>query len=65
VSACPTCKSLSQQMPSRIVVVVDGVTHIQEVTPAHKVANLQAACNYLLALIDQATDQQQSQATHG
>jgi hypothetical protein len=52
-------------MPSRIVVVVDGVTHIQEVTPAHKVANLQAACNYLLALIDQATEQQQSQAPHG
>lgn len=52
-------------MPSRIVVAVDGVTYIQEVKPATKVANLQAACNYLLALIDQATEQQQGQAPHG
>lgn len=52
-------------MHSRIVVVVDGVTHIQQVNPATKVANLQAACNYLLALIDQVNAPQQGQAPHG
>jgi hypothetical protein len=41
-------------MPSRIVAVVDGVTFVQNVSADQRVRDLQAACNYLLALIDQA-----------
>lgn len=52
MSACPTCKSLQTQMPSRVLVVVDGVTYFQNVSTDQRVRDLQAACNYLLALID-------------
>lgn len=59
MSACHTCKSLAQ-MPSRIVVHVDGVTYTQAVRPDAKVEDLQKAVNYLLGLIDK-----EAAATHG
>jgi hypothetical protein len=40
-------------MPSRVVVVIDGVTFVQVITPAARERDLQAACNYLLRLINQ------------
>lgn len=54
MSACPTCQSLTAQMPQRVVVVVDGTTYVHQINQATKVQDLQGACNYLLKLIDEA-----------
>ncbi len=40
-------------MPSRIVIHVDGTTYVQSVSPSTRTADMQAACNYLLRLIEQ------------
>lgn len=40
-------------MPSRVLVAVDGVTYVQNVSRDNRVRDLQKACNYLLELIDQ------------
>ena len=53
MSACPTCQTLHDQMTSRVLVSVDGVTYVQNVSRDHRVRDLQAACNYLLVLIEQ------------
>lgn len=50
-------------MPSRVLVVVDGVTYVQSVSPDHRLRDLQAACNYLLSLID--AERVKAGATHG
>jgi hypothetical protein len=55
MSACRTCKTLDSQMPQRVVIVVDGVTHIQAVNPETKPEDLMKSVNYLLALVDQCT----------
>lgn len=39
-------------MPSRVLVVLDGTTYVQHITPDHRLRDLQAACNYLLTLIE-------------
>jgi hypothetical protein len=51
-------------MPSRVLVVVDGVNYVQQVSTDQRMRDLQAACNYLLALID-AERAKQAGATHG
>lgn len=53
MSACPTCQTLQEQMPSRVLVAVDGVAYVQNVSRENRVRDLQAACNYLLVLIEQ------------
>lgn len=40
-------------MPSRVLVSVDGVTYVQNVSRDNRVRDLQKACNYLLVLIEQ------------
>lgn len=60
MSACPTCKSLEAQMPSRIVIHVDGTTYTQSIGHSTKERDLQAACNYLLSLIEQERAKGQS-----
>ena len=40
-------------MPSRVLVSVDGATYVQNVSRDNRVRDLQAACNYLLVLIEQ------------
>lgn len=64
MSACPTCKSLQTQMPSRVIVLVDGVTYVQSVGADSRLNDLQAACNYLLGLIDKERANAVG-ATHG
>lgn len=63
MSACPTCKSQQALMPSRVLVAVDGVTYAQNISPDNRVRDLQAACNYLLSLIEQERTKQGG--THG
>lgn len=50
-------------MPSRVLVIVDGDTYIQNVGRESRVRDLQAACNYLLELIDQ--EQSKEAQPHG
>jgi len=63
VSACPTCQSLQAQMPSRVLVVIDGVTYVQNLSADQRLRDLQAACNYLLALIDR--EREKAGGIHG
>lgn len=47
-------------MPSRIVIHVDGTTYTQSIGHSTKERDLQAACNYLLSLIEQERAKGQS-----
>ena len=50
MSACPTCKSAQQT--SQVLVHIDGVTYVQILSKDNRQRDLQAAVNYLLALIE-------------
>lgn len=47
-------------MLSRIVIHVDGATYVQSVGGETKERDLQAACNYLLTLIEQERSKEPS-----
>lgn len=52
MSACPTCKSQHLPPANKVLVFIDGVTYAQLIHSTNRERDLQAAVNFLLAMIE-------------